>query len=478
MLRQLILQSSFSALGLALLTSPLQADILLLKDGRVIDGPTMERGEEHCTVHFKNGDVLVPNGWIEDLFLTADLEGLPKNRRRSLEKQGQERLEQIEEALAHAEWGQAYEDETTNFRWKYTLPKRVAEMFQDRLESYYKIFAKEWRVKRDKRKAKMMINFFANRKEFMRTSGAGGGALAYFMFLGDYDLCCFYDRLDMTSTEMVLYHEASHYLQKLLNEDFKMPHWPGEGIAEYYGGALWDPQKKVLNVGLVQEGRLTEVKNDISSGELLTVEQIVLKDAYTDYTWGWALIHFFMNDKALKKGFLKYANGLANDKKVNRQRGSFNLLMVTPEESLRYLRECMKLNEDSDLEDLTKRFHTYIEEELVIEGAAGLEKAGMGAVQAGKRIRARRLFSEANAAGGLSAVGCYQYAKIVRSSDKNLARDLYRQATELAPLTGTYWYEYGRLHTDEDEGKRLKALGMELDPEVGAYDIDFEDTDD
>jgi hypothetical protein len=77
-----------------------------------------------------------------------------------------------------------------------------------------------------------------------------------------------------------------------------------------------------------------------------------------------------------------------------------------------------------------------------------------------------------------TAVGCYQYAKIVRSSDKNLARDLYRQATELAPLTGTYWYEYGRLHTDEDEGKRLKALGMELDPEVGAYDIDFEDTDD
>ena len=111
----------------------------------------------------------------------------------------------------------------------------------------------------------------------------------------------------------------------------------------------------------------------------------------------------------------------------------------------------------------------------MIEGAAGLEKAGMGAVQAGKRIRAKRLFSEANAAGGLSAVGCYQYAKLVRSSDKNLARDLYRQATKLAPLTGTYWYEYGRLHADEDEGKRLKALGKELDPEVGAYDIDFED---
>ena len=120
MLRQLIFQGSLSAVSLALLTAPLQADILLLKDGRVIDGPTIERGEEACTIHFKNGDVSVPNDWVEDLFLAADLENLPKNRRRSLEKQAEERLEQIKEALAHAEWNQAYEDDTSNFRWKYT----------------------------------------------------------------------------------------------------------------------------------------------------------------------------------------------------------------------------------------------------------------------------------------------------------------------------------------------------------------------
>ena len=157
MVGKFILRASLPVAYLTFLTAPLQADILLLKDGRVIDGPTMERGEESCTIHFENGDILVPNDWVEDLFLAADLENLPKNRRRSLEKQGEERLEQIEEALAHAEWGNAYEEETSNFRWKYTLPKRVAELFQDRLESYYKIFAKEWRVKRDKRKKKMMI---------------------------------------------------------------------------------------------------------------------------------------------------------------------------------------------------------------------------------------------------------------------------------------------------------------------------------
>ncbi len=455
--------------------APSFGDILLTVDGRVIDGPTMERSGDECIIHFKNGDITIPNSLVADLFLEADLENIPKNRLRQVQKQLAERREAIDEALAHSEWGQAYEDETKNFRWKYTLPKGVAEMFKARLESYYTIFAKDWRVKRNKKKPKLMVNFFANRKEFKRTSGAGGGALAYFMFLGDYDLCCFYDRLDMASTEMVLYHEASHYLQKLLNEDFKMPHWPGEGIAEYYGGALWNTKTRSLDVGLIQEGRLTEIKNDISSGRVLSIEEIVVEKAYTDYTWGWALVHFCMNSKELKKGFVKYANGLANDRKVARVPFAFNLNTVSPEESLRYFKECLKLTKDGDLEQLTKRYHTYIEEELVLEGPSGLEKAGMGAVQAGKYIRARRLFSEAREAGGLSAVGCYQYAKLVRSADKALARDLYQDATLLAPLTGTYWYEYGRLHLDETEGARLMALAKELDPEVGAYDIDMED---
>ena len=46
MVGKFILRASLPVAYLTLLTAPLQADILLLKDGRVIDGPTMERGEE------------------------------------------------------------------------------------------------------------------------------------------------------------------------------------------------------------------------------------------------------------------------------------------------------------------------------------------------------------------------------------------------------------------------------------------------
>ena len=73
-----------------------------------------------------------------------------------------------------------------------------------------------------------------------RTAGAPPGALAYFKFVPPYDLNACFDRQDPVVTEMVLYHELSHYVQKLIAEDFKMPHWPGEGISEYYGGAVWN----------------------------------------------------------------------------------------------------------------------------------------------------------------------------------------------------------------------------------------------
>ena len=43
----------------------------------------------------------------------------------------------------------------------------------------------------------------------------------------------------------------------------------------------------------------------------------------------------------------------------------------------------------------------------------------------------------------------------------------WKKAIELDPLTGSYYYALGRAveKKDEEEGARLKALGLELDPE-------------
>ena len=463
--------------GVALLwvAAPAAADILLTLDGRVFDGPEMEKTDDGIVVKFENGDVLVPSRLVKDVFIGEDVSNLPKRERRQFEKQLAEKKEQILEAEAHSEWRNRYQVETDNFVWQYTIPAHIGEAMQVRFEAYYNHFKKIWRLKRDKRKPKLPVNFYRTSKQYQRVAGAPPGALAYFRFVEPYDLNSFYDRLDPVETEMVLYHELSHYVQKLIDEDFKMPHWPGEGIAEYYGGSLYDDDKGKLAIGLIQEGRLAEVKEDISKGDYLTIRDIVTKQAYTDYTWGWALVHFFMNDKKMAKGFEKYTTGLARDKGVKRVQFAFGLVTVTGEESLRYLLECLDVEPD-ELPDLDQRFHDYVVNELKFETASAKEKAAIAAKRIGKRLRAERLFGEADASDeGLSANGYYHYAQLMRYREKSKAKQLYRKAIEQDPLVGTFYWELGRLmeDDDEDESERLKALGKEIDPEVDAYVLDI-----
>lgn len=452
------------------------ADILLTEDGRVFDGPTMEKNDDGSVIiHFENGDVTVPADMVKDVFIGQDIENVPKKERRKFQKELEEKREQLQEAEAHSEWRNRYTVETDNFMWQYTIPAHIGESLQVRFEAYYDVFEKLWRLKRDKRKPKMPVNFYRTSKQYQRVAGASPGALAYFRFVEPYDLNSFYNRLDPIETEMVLYHELSHYVQKLVDEGFKYPHWPGEGVAEYYGGSLYDDKTKKLSIGLIQEGRLAEIKEDISRGKLLTIEDIVTKDAYTDYTWGWALVHWLKSDKSRGKAFDKYFLGLARQKGVKREPFAFGLVTVTGEESLRWLMECLKV-ENEDLPELNEEFHTYCRENLNFDSNTGKEKAAIAAKRVNKNLRAKRLFAEAESAeGGLSANGYYQYASLVRYSDRGLGKKLMRKAIELDPLVGTYYYELGRMieDDDEEESERMKALAVEIDPEVDGSIIDL-----
>jgi hypothetical protein len=488
----------FAVSGLVLIAPAAHADILALKDGRIVEGPKITQEEDFVVITYKNGEIQVPYSLVLSVISETASDYVPRTdeekeqykeglapykdkwlpiakRRKLIEKETAKAMKTIEEDRAHSEWGTRRTHESKNFRWEYTVPEHVKEAFVSRCESYYTIFTKDWKVKRDKRKKKMMMNFFRDIGEFHQVGGGGSSGLAYFMFLGDYDLCLFHDATSMEFTEMVLYHELSHYLQKLLNEDFRVPHWPGEGVAEYYGGALWDAKKKMMNIGLLQEGRLAEVKNDIASGTRLKLKEVVTKQAYTDYTWGWTLVHFFMSDTKMKKGFQKYLKGLANDKNVKRNMGQFNLWFVSPDESLRYLMECLDIKDEQQLAQLEQDWYAYIDTELVMEGVGGLEKGAVGAMNEGKRLRAKRLFKEALEAGSVSANIHYRYAGLIKYEDRGQALELLQKAVELDPVTAVYWYTLGDLleDDDEEEGRRIKKMAIEMDPSVERQQIDF-----
>lgn len=476
----------------------LDENFLVLRDGRIVRGKPMEQKEGFVEVQFSAGTVKVPDGQVSALLLAdQEISFQPRNEeeraqfekgfvkvdgrwerirnlRKDAEKRIKERIEAAADALEHNEWYKRYIEESKNFRWEYTVPKFIAERYKRAADAYYDIFAKDWRVKRDNSKPKLLINFFANQKEFYRTSGAPSGALAYFMFVGDYDLCTFYDRTDADFSEQVMFHEIGHYLHKLIDEDFNYPHWPGESLCEYYGGALWNPETKKLEVGLVQNGRLATIRSEMADGESLSLHRLITVDGYHDYTWGWSFVHMMMEDDKYAKPFRKFFIGLATDKGIKRTRNSLNLKDVESEEVLRYFMECMDLKDESDLRKLEAEWYRYIEA-LEFDGTNAKVWEAQMARRLNERKRAQRLFEEAFAENeeAVPAKAHYDYALMVAGPKRT---QHLRRAVEKAPLDGTYRYSLGMeliRSNQKDEGQRELALAKEIDPGIDVYELDL-----
>jgi hypothetical protein len=337
--------------ALATVSIAARADTLVLADGRIFEGLRMTQTAQGVDVQFQHGVVSVPQGLVH----LALIEGAPayepkdeaekeklaqglvpfegewlavKRRDELIAKRLAAQRALVEEMLAHREWKDRRITDTKNFHFEYTVPEHVARDFRDRMEAYYAAFAKEWKIKPPKQ-GKLNVSFYGSPTEFHRTGGVGYGVLAYFKFVGTYDLNGYYDRSDLAFTEQVLYHEANHYLQKLIDEGFEYPHWPGEALAEYYGASHWDPEKKKLTVGLVQEGRLAEVQEDFAAGNPMGLMKLLSEEQmYEHYTWGWSLVHFLMNDERYQGPFKRFFLGLATASDVRRTDSGFGLRTV------------------------------------------------------------------------------------------------------------------------------------------------------
>lgn len=504
MIRKMLL----AATAATILTATSLADVLVLKDGRIVEGFDMEQNEGFVTITLKSGTIEVKNELIDILLEDGkEIAFVPqtdderekyekgyvryegrwtkiRTATRAVEKAVQDRLDEAREDQEHDEWRSKYESETKHFRWAHTVPMRTTQRFMDACDAYFEIFKKDWKIKRDKKKPKLLINFFSDRGDFGQIAGAPGGALAYFMFIGDYDLCAFYDRLDPEFTEQVLFHELGHYLHKLIDEDFKYPHWPGESLSEYYGGALWDPVKKKLTVGLVHNGRLATIRGEMESGKKIELRKMITTAGFEDYTWGWSFVHFLMQDKTRAKQFKKFFLGLASDKSVKRTFGGANLKYVEGEEVLRYFMECMKLENQTDLLALEKEWYEYIADELDFEGQTALIWEAKTAKSLGESKRAKELYAKAykEIPDAMPANAHYDYAQMLGSGKKALIH--YRLAVEKAPLTSLFRWSLGEELEDSKkdelkaESKLQKAIALELNPDVerdfGRFRISFD----
>lgn len=491
-------------LAALLMTAAPAADVLCLNDGRVFDGLELKRVEGGVEIAFENGAVHVPNELVLDALIEGASTFVPrtpeekekfaegfvpfegrwmsvKRRDGLVARRLEERRAAIEDMRTHSTWANRHEVETKNFQFHFTIPEHLCAGLRERMEAYYEVFTKEWKVRRDKREIKLPVNIYSDRREFNRTAvaGSGGGMLAYFEFKGDYDLNLFYDRLDPVLTEMILYHETNHYLQKLLNRDFLMPHFPGESLAEYYGASRWDPEKRMFEVGLLQEGRLAEIREDILGGQHMPIRKLILEEGYAHYTWGWSLIHFLMSDERYRAKCKRFFETLANGKDVRREVGGLNLKSVEMEEVLRVFMDELGVDDDELLE-LESAWHAYVEGLFDQLSPAGKAKAADNAARHRLEIKAERLYREAIDEGASSAHTYHGFAGLLMGKGKrDEAAEMWREAIARDPLTAEYYASlaFALKASDEKESERLMKLAQELDPEVETEWFSFLRTD-
>ena len=99
----------------------------------------------------------------------------PARRQRIIAERLDARRSEIEEMRAHGDWANRQHDETKHFVWEYTIPRFVFEGYRERMEAYFEIFAKDWKVRQPRDQGKLTVNFYGSRKEFNRVSARRAG---------------------------------------------------------------------------------------------------------------------------------------------------------------------------------------------------------------------------------------------------------------------------------------------------------------
>lgn len=491
MKRTLLLCAALAAA--TLLSRPATADSVLLRDGRTIDCPKVEKQPDGSyKLKFENGEVVLKGDVVKEAFVTsASGEYEPKDdeerakvqkglvphegkwvtkaeRDAAVAKKTAAAKKRIDEAKAHREWRNRYKEKTANFDFEYTIPPEIAKGYMDMMETYYAYFTRQFNCARPP-KEKLKVCFYHDYDTFLEVSGASYGVLAYYRFVAPRELNFYYDRLRPDETTAIMFHEAQHYLSHLFDLKFHIPHNFSESMAEYFGGSKWDPVAKKMTTGGLQEGRLTEVQTDIAKGERKSLEKLLKNElGYDDYTWGWTFVHFMMETPKYSKKFQTFYRSLSSSKDIRRVSFQGDMVTIEGPELLRAFKKALGI---ADLTALEAEWTAYLDTKLKLESVTGFEEAAFAAAASNRPLRAKRFFKLAVEKGSTNPTVYLRYGNILAGTDNAAAAETYRKGLELDPTNPALWAALGRLtkglEGDENKaaGKRMIGLARELDPD-------------
>ena len=401
----------------------------------------------------------------------------PERRDKILDDRREERAARIAEAQKHRKWKDRHVEQSKNFEFHYTIDPEDMKGFIELMETYFKEFTREWRIRKPRGVDRLKVCFYHDEDYYHQVSGAPSGVIGYYRFVPPRELSFYFERLDPEMTVDVMFHETNHYLTHLIDLDFKYPPWVNESLAEYYGASEWDPDSKDMKIGNLQEGRLAVIQDEIKADRWQGLEDLIRTEQGSfnavHYAWGWSLVHFLMSDRRYERGFKSFYLGLAKDKNIERELWFHRMKHVPPDAQIDALKKYLRLD---SLEELEKEWHDYVRG-LEAASHRGYHRAGQIALSRGMPIKAQRLFGTALEMGSENPQTHYGYGRALMQKGKyDEALAQFEAAIEKDPLEGMYYVrkaECLRRGRDADSDsaalKQLYELAAQVDPDD--YDV-------
>ncbi len=144
-------------------------DSMILKDSRFIDDVKIRKTDLGYAIVYKNGEINIPADMVKECFIEGKDGFVPRNdkekekvakglvpyagrwikkkkRNAILAKKRAKRQAKYEEIKSHREWRNRYKTKGKQFNFEYTLDPDIFKNLDALMNTYYKVFMKDWRL--------------------------------------------------------------------------------------------------------------------------------------------------------------------------------------------------------------------------------------------------------------------------------------------------------------------------------------------
>jgi len=202
-------------------------------------------------------------------------------------------------------WEKAWERKSGRFTLRTNTSKRKLDQFLAALAEFRDALERNSGVDCTSRAE---VHIFRSARDYHELGGGPRGTGGYYS-PGERVLKLYDDPQDIKNTLRVLFHEGTHMFANLTNKNksYRNPIWLEEGLAEYYGSAVWDWRKEKFVFGNPLNDRIRschEHPGFITLEKLLTSPQMGYGGIH--YAFGWSLVMYLSRTPESAKQLGRY----------------------------------------------------------------------------------------------------------------------------------------------------------------------------